>query len=77
MSLESKIPRDWKIFRMAQHTGLFGSIPPPKATDRLFFALFPSEETIPHIIKISQQLRAEHGLPGKYISNDRMRVCMT
>ena len=41
---------------MTEHSDLFGFAPPPKPTDRLFFALFPSDEAIPHIIKASQQL---------------------
>ena len=61
---------------MTQHSDLFGSIPPPKPTDRLFFALFPSEEAIPQIVKTSQQLRDEHGLTGKSLSNDRLHVTL-
>jgi hypothetical protein len=37
---------------MTQDSDLFGSIPPPKPTDRLFFALFASEEDTSQIIKI-------------------------
>ena len=58
------------------HSDLFGNIPPSKPTDRLFFALFPSKEAIPHIFKTSQQLRDEHGLTGKSLSNDRLHVTL-
>jgi RNA 2',3'-cyclic 3'-phosphodiesterase len=61
---------------MTQDSDLFGAIPPAKLTDRLFFALFPSEEAIPQIVKTSQQLRDEHGLTGKSLSNDRLHVTM-
>ena len=61
---------------MTLHFDLFGTTPPPKPTDRLFFALFPSEEAIPQIVKTSQQLRAEHGLTGKSLSNDRLHVTL-
>ena len=61
---------------MTQLSDLFGTIPSPKPTDRLFFALFPSEEAIPQIIKVSQQLREEHGLTGKSLSNDRLHVTL-
>ena len=51
---------------------LFGTTPPPKPTDRLFFALFPCEAAIPQIVKTSQQLRDEYGLTRKSLSNARM-----
>ena len=65
-----------KVFRMTEPSDLFGDIPSTKPTDRLFFALFPSEEAIPHIVKTSQQLRDEHGLAGKSLSNDRLHVTL-
>ena len=61
---------------MTQPSDLFGAIPPPKPTDRLFFALFPSEEAIPQIVKTSQQLRDAHGLTGKSLSNDRLHITL-
>lgn len=61
---------------MTQDSDLFGAIPPPKPTDRLFFALFPSDEAIPQIVKTSQQLRDAHGLTGKSLSNDRLHVTL-
>lgn len=61
---------------MTQDSDLFGAIPPPKPTDRLFFALFPSEEAILRIVKTSQQLRDEHGLTGKSLSNDRLHITL-
>ena len=61
---------------MSEHSDLFGEIPSTKPTDRLFFALFPSEEAIPQIVKTSQQLRDEHGLTGKSLSNDRLHVTL-
>lgn len=61
---------------MTQHSDLFGEIPSEKPTDRLFFALFPSDEAIPQIVKTSQQLRDEHGLTGKSLSSDRSHVTL-
>ena len=61
---------------MSEHSDLFGEIPPTKPTDRLFFALFPSDEAIPKIVQTSQQLRDEHGLTGKSLSNDRLHVTL-
>jgi RNA 2',3'-cyclic 3'-phosphodiesterase len=61
---------------MTQNSDLFGSLPPPKPTDRLFFALFPSKEAIPQIVKTAQQLRDEHALTGKSLSNDRLHVTL-
>jgi RNA 2',3'-cyclic 3'-phosphodiesterase len=64
---------------MNDQSDLFGIQEPAhqsKPTDRLFFALFPCEEAIPHIVKTSQQLRNEHGLTGKSLSNDRLHVTL-
>jgi RNA 2',3'-cyclic 3'-phosphodiesterase len=61
---------------MSEPSDLFGDIPSTKPTDRLFFALFPSEEAIPQIVKTSQQLRDAHGLTGKSLSNDRLHVTL-
>ncbi len=61
---------------MTQDSDLFGEIPSTKPTDRLFFALFPNDEAIPKIVKTTQQLRDEHGLTGKSLSNDRLHVTL-
>lgn len=61
---------------MSEPSDLFGAIPSTKPTDRLFFALFPSEEAIAKIVKTSQQLRDQHGLTGKSLSNDRLHVTL-
>jgi RNA 2',3'-cyclic 3'-phosphodiesterase len=55
---------------------LAGFVPPTKPSDRLFFALFPREEAIPHIVKTARQLRDEHGLTGKSLSNDRLHITL-
>jgi RNA 2',3'-cyclic 3'-phosphodiesterase len=57
---------------MTEQYELAGFAPSPKPTDRLFFALFPSDEAIPQIVKTSQHLRDAHGLTGKSLSNDRL-----
>jgi RNA 2',3'-cyclic 3'-phosphodiesterase len=61
---------------MAEQFDLMGFAPPPKPTDRLFFALFPSDEAISQIVKTSQHLRDTHGLTGKSLSNDRLHVTL-
>jgi RNA 2',3'-cyclic 3'-phosphodiesterase len=61
---------------MTPDSDLFGAIPSSKPTDRLFFAIFPSEEAIPQIVKTAQQLRDQHGLTGKSLSNDRLHVTL-
>ena len=61
---------------MTEQFDLAGLTPPPKPTDRLFFALFPSEKAIPQIVKTSQKLRDAHGLTGKSLSNDRLHVTL-
>jgi RNA 2',3'-cyclic 3'-phosphodiesterase len=61
---------------MTQNSDLFGTFAPQKPTDRLFFALFPSKEAIPQIVKTSQNLRDQHGLTGKSLSNDRLHVTL-
>jgi RNA 2',3'-cyclic 3'-phosphodiesterase len=73
---ESKIPHDWKIYRMTQPLDLFGFTPSNKLTDRLFFAMFPTSEAATQIAHVSQQLRNEHGLTGKSLSNDRLHVTL-
>jgi RNA 2',3'-cyclic 3'-phosphodiesterase len=61
---------------MSTSSDLFGQVPPTKPTDRLFLALFPSDDAIPQIVKTSQQLRDEHGLTGKLLSSDRLHVTL-
>jgi RNA 2',3'-cyclic 3'-phosphodiesterase len=61
---------------MSEPSDLFGAIPPTKPTDRLFFALFPSDEAATQIAKVAQQLRDEHALTGKSLSNDRLHVTL-
>jgi hypothetical protein len=66
----------WFVHFYTEQSDLFGQILPSKPTDRLFFALFPNEEAIPQIVKASQQLRDQHGLMGKSLSNDRLHVTL-
>jgi RNA 2',3'-cyclic 3'-phosphodiesterase len=61
---------------MSISSDLFGQIPPPKPTDRLFFALFPASEVAMQIAHVSQQLRNEYDLTGKSLSNDRLHVTL-
>jgi RNA 2',3'-cyclic 3'-phosphodiesterase len=61
---------------MSEASDLFGSLPSAKPTDRLFFALFPTSEAAKQISHVSQQLRDEHGLTGKSLSNDRLHVTL-
>ncbi|MBX3620299.1 MAG: 2'-5' RNA ligase family protein [Rhizobacter sp.] len=48
----------------------------PKATDRLFFALFPPPEAASSIAAVAQQVRGELGLKGQPLSNARLHVTL-
>jgi RNA 2',3'-cyclic 3'-phosphodiesterase len=45
-------------------------------TDRLFFAIFPDADTAAHIAQLALQLRAEHGLHGTPLKQERFHVTL-
>ncbi len=61
---------------MAEQFALEGFDSPPKPTDRLFFAIFPSEDAAERIAQLAQQLRAKHGLKGKLLATGRFHVTL-
>lgn len=48
----------------------------PRATDRLFFAVFPDRATAAHLAHLAQQLRCELGLQGKVLAPERLHVAL-
>jgi 2'-5' RNA ligase len=46
------------------------------ATDRLFFALFPTATTAARIYALQQDLRVRHGLWGRPLAMDRLHVTL-
>lgn len=49
---------------------------PPKPTDNLFLALFPTAEAARHITQLADHLRMKHGLRGKPLATDRFHVTL-
>jgi 2'-5' RNA ligase len=49
---------------------------PPKATDRLFFALYPEPEARTRIAQLAQRLRTDHGLQGQPLGADKFHVTL-
>jgi 2'-5' RNA ligase len=48
----------------------------PKATDRLFFAIFPDGDTAARIARLSQGLRDRNGLSGRPLATDRFHITL-
>lgn len=48
----------------------------PRATDRLFFAVFPDPATATRIAAVGQELRCQHGLKGKALATERLHVSL-
>ncbi|MDP3736450.1 MAG: RNA 2',3'-cyclic phosphodiesterase [Hyphomonadaceae bacterium] len=46
------------------------------ATDRLFFALFPTATTAAQVYSLQQDLRVRHGLWGRPLAMDRLHVTL-
>ncbi|MET0335738.1 MAG: 2'-5' RNA ligase family protein [Rhizobacter sp.] len=61
---------------MAEQFTLEGFEPPPRATDRLFFALLPDEATAQRVGALARQLKAEHGLKGRPLAVSRFHVTL-
>lgn len=47
-----------------------------RPTDRLFFAVFPDEATAGRVAAVARQLRAELGLHGKVLREERLHVTL-
>lgn len=62
--------------RMSDQLSLMGFDEPPRPTDRLFFALFPTEEAARRIANLALQLRGEHGLSGTPLQTERFHITL-
>jgi len=50
--------------------------PPPRLTDRLFFAIFPHPATAGHIAQLARRLRSEYALKGQPLETQRFHVTL-
>ena len=50
--------------------------PPPRLTDRLFFAIFPDPHTAARIAQLARRLRSEHALKGQPLETQRFHVTL-
>lgn len=48
----------------------------PRATDRLFFAVFPDPAATARLALLGQELRRQHGLKGKVLPPERLHVSL-
>jgi RNA 2',3'-cyclic 3'-phosphodiesterase len=61
---------------MPAQSSLPGFDAEPKPTDRLFFAIFPDADAAARIARLALQLRAEHGLRGAPLKQQRFHVTL-
>lgn len=61
---------------MAQQFDPAGFVLPPKPTDRLFFAIFPSADAAARIEQLALHQRRKHGLKGKPLATGRLHVTL-
>src|ERR1700735_4932660 len=61
---------------MPEQFSMAGFDPPPKLTDRLFFAIFPDTPTAVRIAQVAQGLRTEHGLKGRPLETGRFHITL-
>jgi RNA 2',3'-cyclic 3'-phosphodiesterase len=61
---------------MPAQSSLPGFDATPKPVDRLFFAIFPDSATSARIAQLALQLRAEHGLRGSPLKQERFHVTL-
>lgn len=61
---------------MAEQFTLEGFEPPPRATDRLFFALLPDAPAAQRVGALAKKLKAEHGLKGRPLAVSRFHVTL-
>ena len=61
---------------MAKQLSLTGFDPPPKPTDRLFFALFPEADAAARIRLLADRLRGAHCLRGRPLETERFHVTL-
>jgi RNA 2',3'-cyclic 3'-phosphodiesterase len=61
---------------MPEQFSLPGFEPAPRATDRLFFAVFPDPDTALEIARLGGRLCAAHGLKGRPVQPRRLHVTL-
>src|SRR3990167_3513179 len=61
---------------MSDQLSLMGFDEPPRPTDRLFFALFPTEDAAGRIADLALRLRGEHGLSGTPLQTQRFHITL-
>jgi 2'-5' RNA ligase len=59
-----------------EQSSLFGDVPPPRLTDRLFVAIFPDTEAALKIAETAASLRQGLGLTGKPLQTDRFHITL-
>jgi 2'-5' RNA ligase len=67
---------DGNAYRMPVQLSSPGLDPPPRLTDRLFFAVFPDPHTAARIAQLAQRLRSEHALKGTPLATGRFHVTL-
>ena len=55
---------------------LFDFEPPPKNTDRLFFAVMPDQQAIASIRALTAELKAQHGMTGRPIDDAKLHATL-
>lgn len=61
---------------MSQQASLFDFEPPPKLTDRIFFAIAPEAQAIADIGTLTATLKAQHGMQGRPIADAKLHCTL-
>jgi 2'-5' RNA ligase len=61
---------------MSQQASLFDFEPPPKNTDRLFFAVMPDQKAIASIRALTAELKTQHGMTGRPIDETKLHATL-
>lgn len=61
---------------MSEQASLFDFEPPPKNTDRLFFAVMPDQHAIAAIRALAAELKTQHGMPGRPIDDLKLHATL-
>jgi 2'-5' RNA ligase len=61
---------------MSEQGSLFDFEPPPKNTDRLFFAVLPDQQAIAAIRALTPELKAQHTLSGRPVDDTKLHATL-
>ncbi|NVM78255.1 2'-5' RNA ligase [Duganella sp. SG902] len=61
---------------MSQQGSLFDFEPPPKNTDRLFFAVMPDQAAVASIRALTTELKTRHGMTGRPIDESKLHATL-